>query len=261
MSSLPRPTPPTSGATLVALVRAELRSLGRSWNVLLWTVAVPVLILALGETQVPAHDPHPALSTWQIATIAQVVGTFSLGLFGYATVMAAYRDRGVFQRLRCTPAPHWQIPVARMLTQFAAVLLEALVVYLVARLAYHAAPTPAATALAVLAAALAGVASLALGQAVVALGRSAQSVTAASRLILVALFLSLGVFVRVTSWPAWLQRVDHATPVYLASSLLTDALVHAAWHGTELRDLGGLAVWILVLGYVGLGRFRWSPSA
>ncbi len=248
---------PSPGGTLTALLTAELHAFLRSVRPLIWTVAVPLLILFLGESQVPKGVPLQA-ATYDIVSLALALGIFTLGLFGYATVLATNRERGVFQRLRCAPVPTWQILGARLLVQLLAVILQAVLLFGVAWAAYGVAPSAAGAGHALVVTLLAGLCSLAIGQAMVALVGTAQGVSALARVLFIALMLLDGFFFRAAQWPSALQTVAKWTPVRLATSLMQDGLVTVHWGATDVHYLLGLVVWIVVLAYLGISRFRWN---
>jgi ABC-2 type transport system permease protein len=223
-------------------------------------VLLPLLILMLGEFQVPNRLRHLPAPTLEIAALAIVTGVFALGLFGYANALASYRERGVFQRLRCTPAPEWQLLGARLMVQLLGVLAQAMIVFAAAKILYGIAPAWPGAGLAVVAIVLAGLSALALGQTVVAATRSASTVTAVSRLLLLTFFLLEGAFISARAWPAWLRRLAHWTPVQMALHPTTDALVRQRWDALDVRTLVGLMAWTAALTYVGLTRFRWQTE-
>jgi len=45
------------------------------------------------------------------------IGLIAIGLIGYSNMMARDRERGVFQRLRLTPATTWDIMFSRLMVQ------------------------------------------------------------------------------------------------------------------------------------------------
>ncbi len=251
---------PSPAGTFAALTRAEFTAYTRSARTLLWTVLLPLLILVLGEVGVPAALRHTAAPVLQGSASAITAGIFALGLFGYATVLANYRDRGVFQRLRCSPAPTWQLLAARLLVQLVGVVAQAIIVFAAARAVYGFAPGWAGAGLAAAAVLVAGLAALAVGQVVAALARSAGSVTGVARVLLFAFFLLEGAFVSTQSWPAWLLHTANWTPVRMTLNLLTAGVVRQHWGAADDRYLLGLLAWVVVLGYVGLSRFRWDPE-
>jgi len=247
--------------TLSALIWAELRGMSRSWRAVVWTSAVPTLILLLGEAQVPPNVRRSPIPTLEIAALAVTVGVFALALFGYATSLAMYRERGVFDRLRCAPVGPGQLLAARLIAQMVAVALQGIVVLAVAWLMYDAVPTRRDAPALVVVWLLGGLCALALGQAVVALSRRTGEAVAAARLILITVFLLSGTFVSVERWPGWLRTLASWSPVYLLEHLLTRTLLGhpLGWNvfGARLLALGG---WAALLAVAGTVFFRWDRA-
>ena len=250
------PAVPSAAGTFIALLAAEAHAFGRNARALIWTVALPLLILVLGESQLVRGQPI-ATPTLEISSMGLMLGIFTLGLFGYATVLATYRERGVFQRLRCAPVAAWQILGARLLVQMLAVLIQAVLLFGVAWAVYGVAPSAAGAAYGLVATLMAGLAALAIGQAIVAFVGSAGGVAAVSRVVLIALLLLQGLFFRVAQWPAWLQDAGKWTPIRIATRLMDDGLIRVQWNATDVHYLLGLVAWIVVLAYAGISRFRW----
>jgi ABC-2 type transport system permease protein len=251
---------PTRMGALGALVRAELTAMSRQARAVLWTAAVPGLILLLGEAEVPAAA-RGSTATWEIAALAVTAGVFALGFFGYATALAAARERGVFDRLRCAPIPAGLILVARLIAQLVAVLLQGAVVWGVACLGYGARPWPADPPLAGAAWVLGGLCALALGQLVVAWTRRADEAVAVSRIALIAVFLLSGVFVPLGRWPSWLRTAARWSPVGLVEHLLTAALVGTSGPGGDVAArLLALLAWTVTAAVWGLLGFRWDGA-
>ena len=254
-----RPAPSRFG-TFAALARAELTAYARSGRTILWTVLLPLVILVLSEATLPQALRHHARPTLEISAFALTTGIYALGLFGYATMLANYRDRGVFRRLRCSPAPTWQLLVARLLIQLIGVAVQAVVVLTGVKVVYGLAPGWTGAGLAALVIVAAGLAALAVGQAVAALAGSTVAVTGVSRVVLIAFFLLEGAFVSTKTWPGWLLHIANWTPVRITLKVLTDSLVQQRWDTADTYHLLGVLAWIAVLGLVGLTRFRWDPE-
>ncbi len=253
------PKAPTPSGTLLALLTAEAHAFVRNGRTLIWTVALPLLVLFLGESQVHRHGPL-AVPTLEIVALGLTLGIFTLGLFSYATVLATYRERGVFQRMRCAPVPAWQILGARLLVQMLAVLLQAVLLFGVAWGAYGVVPSLLGAEYALLAVILAGFASLAIGQLIVAFVGTAGGVSAVARVLLIVLMLLDGFFLRTSDWPAWLRNAADWTPIHIATRLMQDGLVATQWGTADLHYLLGLVAWIALLAYLGITRFRWQVA-
>ncbi len=250
---------PSRDVTLAALMTAELHAFARNGRTLIWTIAVPLLVLFIGESQVPKGVSALA-PTLEIVSIALALGIFTLGLFGYATVLATYRERGVFRRLRCAPVPAWQILGARLLVQMLAVVLQAVLLFGVAWAAYGVAPSMAGAGYALVVTLLAGFCALAIGQVIVALVGTAQGVSAVARVLFILLMLLDGFFFRSAQWPSTLQTIAKWTPIRIATRLMQDGLVTGHWGPSDVHYLLGLAVWIVVLAYLGVSRFHWNAA-
>lgn len=243
---------PSPARTLGTLIWAEAIAFTRSWRSVMWTVALPVLMLLLSSNRGATQGKAVLVA----CAVALVTGTFSLGIMGYGVALAAYRERGVFRLLRCSPAPASQLLVARLLVQLLAVLAEGVVVLVAARLLFGIAIAPAHVVMMFGLLLLAGLAALALGQAVAAFTRDAAATTAVSRVLLIVL-LVLEVSGISRNWPDWLQQIVGWSPVKLAQELLTAALVGGR---LDAAYVGALAIWILVVGYAGLHWFHWEQN-
>lgn len=256
-----RTGPPPLRETLWALMVSEMWAMSRTWRAILWTTAVPVLILALGEAQVPTSLQGSPTPTLEILALAVTVGIFALGLFGYATSLAAYRERGVFDRLRCAPVRAEWLLVARLAAQLVAVGLQGGIVLAAAALVYHA--TPAGRDLVELIAVwiLGGLSALALGQVVVAFTRRAGEAVAVSRLLLILVFLLSGTFVSLARWPGWLRMLAHWSPVNLVERLLTHTLLGQPLGWVAFGEqMVALSAWVVVLAAAGTVSFRWERA-
>ncbi len=253
------PAAPSTAGTLLALLTAEAHALVRNGRALIWTLALPLLVLFIGESQVHKGGPL-AVPTLEIVALALTLSIFTLGLFGYATVLATYRERGVFQRMRCAPVPAWQILGARLLVQMLAVLLQAVLLFGIAWAVYGVAPSLAGAEFALLITILAGLASLAIGQVIVAFVGTAGGVSAVARVLLIVLMLLDGFFFRSSGWPSWLRNAAQWTPIHIATRLMQDGLVGTQWGAADLHYLLGLVAWIAILAYLGIMRFRWQVA-
>lgn len=248
---------PSRAQTLGTLLWAEAIAFTRSWRSIIWTVALPVLILVLGARTLPVG----AKATLDVVAYALVIGTFSLALMGHAMALATYRERGVFQLLRCTPVPASQLLVARLLVQVMAMLIQGAVVLVAARLVYGVSPTPAAIGLLLPVLLLTGLVALALGQVVAALTKQASSATAVSRVLLIVLFVSQGMMGGTHGWPGWVQTMIGWLPVKAAQELLAAALMKGQIDATGWGQLAALLVWAMILGFVGLRWFQWEAES
>jgi ABC-2 type transport system permease protein len=256
--SAAKPLAPSGARTLGTLIWGELIAFSRNWRSLILTVALPVLMLFLSTGKGARAVNGPAVLA--ACATALVTGTFALGLMGYGTVLAGYRERGIFQLLRCTPAPVSQLLVARLLVQLLAVLAEGVVVLAAAYVLFGILPAAAGIGLMFVLLVAAGLAALALGQAVAAFTKQAASTNAVSRLLLIALFVMEAMVGATRNWPDGLQTLANWTPVQLAQKLLATALVAGRVDAAGWGQLGALLAWAVVVGFLGLRWFRWEQE-
>jgi len=121
--------------------------------------------------------------------LAIAYGLLSTSLIGYALTVARDREKGVFQRLRVTPAPTWTIMASRLTMQEVANLIIAIAVVIIGGQMHHISPTAGQYALVLLVSILAGAVFLSIAQALVGLVRSADSVQAVARVLFAVLIL------------------------------------------------------------------------
>src|SRR6266498_981401 len=106
------------------------------------------------------------------------LGIITLGVLGYSMAVARDREKGVFQRLRVTPAPTWTIMTSRLLVQVAAMLAMALVVLVAADLFKGVSLTAAGYLLTFICVIFSSALFLGVGQALAGLVKSADTLNA-----------------------------------------------------------------------------------
>src|SRR5260370_12363778 len=114
-----------------ALLEADFTVQLRNNRALLLSFALPLVVLFA----LFASKFYSALGDRQFRVAAALtLGMASIAILGYSMTVARDREKGVFQRLRVTPAPTWTIMTSRLLVQVAAILAMALVVLVAAGL-------------------------------------------------------------------------------------------------------------------------------
>jgi ABC-2 type transport system permease protein len=245
---------PSPWRRFAALATAELWVAARSPRVVLWASAFPLLILLLGEAELPPLSAAArGTATWEIAVYAVTIGVFALALFGYAPTASNRRASGLLARLACTPTPPWVPPATLLLAegsllavQTAIVLAAATVVYGARGMGLHAGAVGVALVCSLLEA-------LALGYAVAEWTESPAETLAVARILLVALFLLGGAFGLVAHGPPWLRTLAADSPEGLAQRVLLDGVLGRP----ETGRLLGVVGWTLGLGLVGSGHGLW----
>src|SRR6202158_4836198 len=114
-----------------ALLEADFTVQLRNNRALLLSFALPLVLLYglfAGKRGLALGDPQ-----FRVAA-ALTLGMASIAILGYSMTVARDREKGVFQRLRVTPAPTWAIMTSRLLVQVAANVATAVVVLAAAHL-------------------------------------------------------------------------------------------------------------------------------
>lgn len=251
-------TMPSRRIAIKRLLEAQWLIYRRNARSVLWTAALPILILGLARASAGSHPTHQIL--WLGAALALNTGIYALGLFGYAMQLGQNREKGIFRRLRCTPTyPGWFL-ASEGIVQLGSVLIQAVLVIGVVALGFRASFEGIQIGWAALSIVLSGFVSLTIGQALVAFVLDLRSLTALSRFLLFTLLFVQGIFLKVTAWPKILQHVARWTPVDLTLRLLDHAILFDTWTRTQDHELLALAAYAVILGMAGLVFFRWDPN-
>jgi hypothetical protein len=244
--------------SLGALIRAFTIAYARSFRSALFSLALPLLIVFIGELSQSAH--RSTIGSWVIAGIALNTGVFSQGLFGYAVELAHDRDLGVYRRLRCSPIDSWEILVSQLVVQWLGLLLQTCLVIVVVTVGYHASWSSVRGGLAILTLFVTGNVSLFFGQWLCSIMRNARTVTASARLLLLGLVFAEGFFLKLSQWPPILRHFADVMPVHLSLQVFQAVVGALRWNAGDWHDLLGLVAYLVFFGGVSLWRFQWDPS-
>jgi ABC-2 type transport system permease protein len=124
-----------------------------------------------------------------VLAIVITISIMSLSIFGYTLAVARDREKGVFQRLRVTPAPTWTIMTSRLLIQQIANLIVAIIVLIIGGRLYHVSLNVEDYVCVLLISLLAGAVFLSIGQALAGLLKSADTINAVARFTFIGLML------------------------------------------------------------------------
>lgn len=240
-----------------ALIRAFGIAYVRSFRGTLFSLALPLLIIFIGELSAGSHPSN--LDSWMTAAIALNTGLFSQGLFGYAVDLAHDRDLGVYRRLLCSPVSTWEILLSQLIVQWGGIVLQTTVVILAITEFYHASWVGIHVGLGLLVLFVTGNVTLFLGQWLCTMIRTAKTVTAVARLLLLGLLFSEGFFLKMSQWPTFFRHLADMMPVHLSVTMF-DAVANASrWGMNDWRDLLGLLAYTVVFAGISLKFFRWTP--
>jgi ABC-2 type transport system permease protein len=189
VTSSTSPAAPSLRLVFTALLRADFLVFLKHRRALIISMVLPVFVLVSTTGNKATHKFGGAEF---VIGLAISYGLLSTAMIGYALTVARDREKGVFQRLRVTPAPTWTIMTSRLAMQVVANLIIAIGVVIIGSLIHHISPSMAQYALVLLVSILAGAVFLSLAQALVGLVRSADTVQAVAR-VLFAVLILLGI--------------------------------------------------------------------
>lgn len=247
-------TNPPIGLIARSLLRADVVAAAKNRRALLLSLGAPLILLIATNNKSTSRLGGSLF----VLGLCIAIGLLNTSIIGYALSVAKDRDQGIFQRLRITPAPTWTILGSRLATQIAANALIALVVAIVGGQLHHLSLSVAQYGLVVVTSVLGGAVFLAIGQAVVGLVRSADTVNAASRLLLIAL-LFLGLFGQSGALGATWESIARWSPVGAVMTLFAGVLHLSAWDSRDTLSLVASAAYVAVFAAIGIRWFRWDP--
>jgi ABC-2 type transport system permease protein len=189
--------------------------------------------------------------------LAIAYGLLATSLVGYALTVSRDREKGVFQRLRVTPAPTWTIMTSRLAMQGLANLILALFVVIVGSRIHHLSLSIGQYVLVLLVAELGGAVFLSIAQALVGLVRSADTVQAVARVLLAVLIL-LGTLGQSGALGAAWQDIARWSPVGIVMTLFAGVLDLHNWYGRDTLSLAVCFGYILLFAGIGIRWFQWE---
>jgi ABC-2 type transport system permease protein len=237
-----------------SLLRADFLVFLKHRRALVISMLLPIFLLITTTSNKATHNFGGAVF---IIGLAIAYGLTATSIMGYALTVARDREKGVFQRLRVTPAPTWTIMASRLAMQSAANLIIALVVVIVGTRIHHVSPSIGQYALVLLVSILGGAVFLSLGQALVGLVKSADTVQAVAR-VLFAVLILLGTLGQSGALGGFWESVAHWSPVGVVMTLFAGVLDLHAWYGRDTLSLVVCAGYIVVFAGIGIRWFQWD---
>jgi ABC-2 type transport system permease protein len=239
-----------------SLLRADFAVFLKRRRALVISMILPVFLLITTSSSQATHNFGGAVF---VIGLAIAYGLTATSIMGYALTVARDREKGVFQRLRVTPAPTWTIMASRLAMQSGVNLILALVVVIIGTRMHHLSPSAGQYALVLLVSILGGAVFLSIGQALVGLVRSAETVQAVARLLFAALIV-LGTLGQSGALGGFWQTVSHWSPVGAVMTLFAGVLDLSAWHSRDTLSLVACCAYVIVFGGVGVRWFQWDAQ-
>jgi ABC-2 type transport system permease protein len=247
---------PNPLAALATLTRVETLLLLREPAAVLFTLALPLVLLVLNGSV--GNDPNPRFGgagTVDVLMAGYLVYVMSTSaIMGLGQTLADYRDRGILRRLRVTPLRPWQILTSHALTHLAMSVIGVVLLVGVGAVGYglHVPASIGATVFAVLASAISMISVGFVLGALLPSVRTTQAVAAA--IYFPAIFVSGAMFPREVL-PSFAQQIGNALPMTYAVRAIREAW---AFGTVDWAGLGILAGTTAVLVLVAVRMFRWE---
>ena len=239
---------------LGSLLRADFLVFLKHRRALIISLVLPVFVLISTSGNKATHKFGGAEF---VIGLAISYGLLSTALIGYALTMARDREKGIFQRLRVTPAPTWTIMTSRLALQLVANLIIAIAVVIIGSLIHDLSPSVGQYALVLLVSILAGAVFLSLAQALVGLVRSADTIQAVAR-VLFAVLILLGILGQSGALGSFWSSVARWTPVGAVMTLYAGILNLHAWYSRDTLSVLACVGYIVLFAGIGIRWFQWD---
>jgi ABC-2 type transport system permease protein len=242
-----------------ALLEADFTVQLRNNRALLLSFALPLVVLyALFASPLFAGKRGLALGDPQFRIAAALtLGMASIAILGYSMTVARDREKGVFQRLRVTPAPTWTIMASRLLVQVVAILAMAVVLLVAANLVVGVSLTAEAYLLTFISVIFSSALFLSVGQALAGLVQSADTLNAVGRIVYIPLF-ALGLFGHSTIFGTTFELISRWSPGGTVITLLSGAMNPSSWNSDTWLALAASAAYSVVFAGIGIRWFQWG---
>jgi len=247
-------TPKTLASTMKvfsSLLRADLTTQWRNRRASMMVFLLPAILLFAWK---PLIDK---LGTAFLFGNCITIGLNAVGIMGYSNSIARDRDKGIFQRLRVSPAPNWTIMGSRLAVQLIMIAIMTLVVFIVGAQYDHVTLSAGGYVATFFASLLCGAVYLALGQAIVGRITNPETVNATSRLIYLA-FILIGMFGEMGLLFAALNKIVIYSPYGTVTTIVSGALEPSKWNAQASRAVLLTLGYTAVFAYLGIKWFKWS---
>lgn len=239
---------------LQSLLKADLLVLVKNKRSVILSSLLPLLILISSNGNKARRQLGGPLT--EIA-FAITIGIMATSMMGYALSVARDRDRGVFQRLRVTPAAPWMIMSSRIAVQILANVIIAVVVLSAGTIMYHLSFNAGADLLVLAVSLIAGAVFVSVGQAIVGLIKSSETVNAVGRIVFIALLLT-GLFGTSGILGATFESFARWSPVGVVITILSGVLDFSKWSGHDFLALLVTFIYISIFSGIGIRWFSWN---
>jgi len=235
------------------LFRADLAVQWRNRRASLISLFVPVIILISWKSVVIAMGGAFALSS------AITIGLVAVGLMGYANNMARDREKGIFERLRVTPASTTIIMTSRIAVQILQMAAMNILVFIVAYFIDNITLSAGGYILSFIISLFCGAVFLSMGQAIVGLISSSATVNSVSRFVYIGLVL-IGAFGELGVLGGLLKNIILWSPYGSVKILLLTSMIPSDWGSESWIALIVTILYIIIFTMIGIKWFKWKTN-
>jgi ABC-2 type transport system permease protein len=245
---------PNTRLILGSLLRADFIVFLKNRRSLIMSILLPYLILESTNSKTSTANLGGPLF---VIGLSITYGIASTSIMGYSLATARDREKGVFQRLRVTPASTGAIMGSRLIVQILANLVIALVVVVLGARVHHLSLSVGQYGLVLLVSILGGTMFLCIAQALVALVKSSDTVNSTARLLYIGLIL-LGLLGQGGTLGHPWGTVAEWSPVGTVMTLFAGVLHLSAWDARDLESLLFSVGYVVVFATIGIRWFQWE---
>ena len=236
-----------------SLFKADLIVQWRNRRASLMTLLIPIIILVSWKSVIEKFGGPFALAS------CITFGLVAVGLMGYSTTTATDREKGIFQRLRVSPATTFEIMASRLLVLVLQMLFLTVVTFLVGYFWDKISLTAGGYVLTLLVTIVCGGVYLGLGQALVGLIASAETLNSVVRLVYFA-FIVLGVLGELGVLGKAFETVVIWSPYGPVKDVLSAAMQPSMWGGHAWLSLLVTICYAALFAGVGIKYFKWATA-
>jgi ABC-2 type transport system permease protein len=187
--------------------------------------------------------------------VAMSVMQFSI--FAVTSVIVSWKERGILKRLLATPIHPSVIVFSQMVSRVLITVMQAGLLILMGYLLFNL-HVVGNIGLAILLIVLGGLIFLALGFALSGIAKTQNTVAAVAQLFIFPQMFLSGIFFPREAFPAWLQTVSNFFPLTYFSEALRNVMVKGYDIVQIAPQLGGMAVWAVIMFGLAVWLFRWE---
>lgn len=244
---------PSSWQMFLSLFKADLVVQWRNRRAGILSMIAPVAIL------IAWHKLVTEMGGPFVIASCITIGLGSVGLMGFANTIAVNREKGIFQRLRVTPASTLQIMSSRVSVQLVQIALMDVVLFIVAFFVDNVTLSIIGYIAALTVSLFCGAVYLALGLAFVGLIPRTETLNAVTRFVYIALVV-VGAIGELGVLGDFVKQIVLWSPYGTVKVVLLASMMPSTWNITATEAFAVSVLYTIVFAFIGIKWFRWSSQ-